>query len=292
MSRQAGLRAERKHLAVQLPSGFAELSYIVYEPPRSRRTVLCLHDFLGNATDFSRLATMLVGHGFRVICPDLPGRGESAYLDPADYNPHTYMVSLVSLVQSTGEHRIAAIGKGWGALLALGLLQTQEASITKLILADLGMPWRLTVDDAIAAAAAGPGFTSLEEARRMLAESIEFKGLPPRQALSLIDGRLRQVSAGYGLDFDPAILTSEATTRFSKVSTAGLLAGLKARTLYLSAGPITPRDRAKLREIASQAPQRTFHFAGDLSRAARIHFSSAHEQLLTFGFLMHRFLPE
>lgn len=277
---------------MQLPSGFAELSYLVHEPPKSRRTVLCLHDFLGNAADFSRLATMLAGHGYRVISPDMPGRGESAYLDPADYNPHTYMVSLISLVQATSDHRIAAIGKGWGALLALGLLQTQEASITKLILADLGMPWRLTVDDTVAAAASGPGFATLEEARRLLAESMEFEGLPPRQALSLIDGRLRQVGTGYGLDFDPALLSSDATRRFSKVSTPGLLAGLKARTLYLSAGPIVMRDRAKLREIASKTPARTFHFAGDMSRAARIHFSSAHEQLLTFGFLMHRFLPE
>lgn len=292
MSPQPGSKAERKRLAVQLPGGFAELSYLVYEPPRSRRTILCLHDFLGNATDFSRFATMLAGHGFRVICPDMPGRGESAYLGPADYNPHTYMLSLLTLLQSTGDHRIAAIGKGWGALLALGLVQTEEASITKLVLADLGMPWRLTVDDSIAAAAGGPGFASLEEARRLLAESMEFKGLSARQALSLIDGRLRQVGTGYGLDFDPAVLTSDATRRFAQVGTPGLLAGLKVKTLYLSAGPIVMRDRAKLREIASKTPARTFHFAGGLSRAARIHFASAHEQLLTFGFLMHRFLPE
>jgi pimeloyl-ACP methyl ester carboxylesterase len=290
MSRQPRLKIERKRLAVQLPSGFAEFSYVVHEPPTSRRTVLCLHDFLGNATDFSRLATMLAGHGFRVISPDMPGRGESAYLDPADYNPHTYMRSLVSLVQSSGDRRIAVIGKGWGALLALGLLQTGEASVTKLVLADLGMPWRLTVDDEIAAAAAGPGFATLGEARRLLAESTEFNGLPPRQALSLIDGRLRQVSGGYGLDFDPAVLSAAATKRFSRVSTPGLLAGLKARTLYLSAGPIVMRDRAKLREIASKTPDRSFSFAGDLSRSGRIQFSSAHEQLLTFGFLMHRFL--
>lgn len=291
MNSQPELKGERKRLAVQLPSGFAELSYIVHEPPKSRRTVLCLHDFLGNATDFNRLATMLVGHGFRVISPDMPGRGESAYLNPADYNPHTYMLSLVSLVQSTGDRRIAAIGKGWGALLALGLLQTQETSVTKLVLADLGMPWRLRVDDAIAAAASGPGFSTLDEARRLLAESTDFKGLPPRQALSLIDGRLRQVGTGYALDFDPALLSSDATKRFSRVSTPGLLIGLKARTLYLSAGPIAMRDRVKLREIVSKTPDRAFNFAGDLSRSARIHFSSAHEQLVTFGFLMHRFLP-
>lgn len=289
MSNGSGLKAERKQLVIQLASGFAELSYVTYEPPKARRTVLCIHDFLGNSADFSRLAVMLAGHGYRVICPDLPGRGQSAYLGAADYNPHTYLVSLLTLAQSLGTKRINVIGKGWGGLLALGLAHMPEVTISRLVIADLGFPWKLQLDDAITQAAAGPGFSSLEQARRLLADSTEFKGLAPRRALALIDGRLRQTDAGYGLDFDPTLLSTEATNRFAKVGTSQLFDGLGARLLYLSAGSIAQRDRLRLRAIMSAAPNRSL--AENLSRAARVHFSSSHELLLTLGFLMSRFLP-
>ena len=123
---------------------------------------------------------MLAGHRFRVVCPDLPGRGESAYLATADYNPHTYMVALLTLSQALGNNRLMVIGKGWGALLALGLARLPELTVSRLVVADLGLPWKLTIDEAVATASQGPGFTSLEEARRVLAGSAEFEGLPRR----------------------------------------------------------------------------------------------------------------
>lgn len=289
MSTGSAPKAERKRLAVQLATGFAELSYVVYEPAKAGRTVLCIPDFLGNSADFSRLAAMLAMHGFKVICPDLPGRGESAYLAVADYNPHTYMVSLLTLAQSFGGTRLSIVGKGWGGLLALGLAQLPELTVSKLVLADLGFPWKLTIDEAVARAAEGPGFASLAEARRLLADSTEFAGLTPQRALPLIDGRLRQSGAGYGLDFDPALLTPEATARFARVRITPLFEGLRAQVLYLAAGSLSQRDRTRLRVVLSAGPNRTH--AENLSRAARLHFTGSHELLLTLGFLVSRTLP-
>jgi len=283
-------KADRRRLAVQLATGFAELSYVVYEPPKAARTVFCIPDFLGNAADFARLATVLSEHGFRVVCPDLPGRGASAYLDVADYNPHTYMVSLLALAQSLGTTRLMVIGKGWGGLLALGMTRLQELTISKLVLADVGFPWRLAIDDAVKDAAGGAVFGSLADARRFLAETSEFTGLTPQRALPLIDGRLRQVDAGYGLDFDPAVLSSDATTRFTNVRITPLFDGLTAQLLYLAAGSLPQRDRARLRMIMAAAPNRSH--AENLSRASRVHFTSSHELLLTLGFLVSRSLPE
>jgi pimeloyl-ACP methyl ester carboxylesterase len=285
----AAPKPERKRLPVHLASGFAELSYAVYEPPKAGRTVLCIPDFLGNSADFSRLATMLSSHGFRVICPDLPGRGASAHLNVADYNPHTYMVSLLTLAQSSGEGRLMVVGKGWGGLLALGLARLPELAISKLVLTDLGFPWKLAIDDTIAKAAGGPVFSTLAEARRLLADSAEFAGLTPARVLPLIDGRLRQIDGGYGFDFDPALLTPAATARFARVRITPLFDGIRAQLLYLSAGSLSQRDRARLRAVLSAGANRTH--AENLSRAARLHFTSAHELLLILGFLMSRSLP-
>lgn len=283
------VKPERKRLVVQLAASFAELSYAVYEPPKAAWTVLCIPDFLGNSADFSRLATMLAAHGLRVVCPDLPGRGASAYLDVADYNPRTYMLSLLAVAQSLGNTKLMVIGKGWGGLLALGLARLPELTVSKLVLADLGFPWKLAIDDTVAKAAEGPGFSSLAEARRLLADSAEFAGLAPQRALPLIDGRLRQTDAGYGLDFDPALLTPEATGRFTRIRITPLFDGVRAQLLYLTAGNLSQRDRTRLRAVMSAAPNRTH--AENLSRAARLHFTSSHELLLTLGFLVSRSLP-
>ncbi len=282
-------KPDRRRLAVPLAAGFAELSYLVYEPQKATRTVICIPDFLGNGADFSRLAVVLSGHGFRVVCPDMPGRGASAYLDVADYNPHTYMVALLALAQSLGTTRLMVIGKGWGGVLALGLTRLQELTVSKLVLADVGFPWRLAVDDAVREAAGGAGFATLADARRFLVDTTEFAGLTPQRALPLIDGRLRQVDGGYGLDFDPALLSPEAAARFANVRITPLFEGLGAQLLYLAAGNLPQRDRARLRTIAAAAPNRSY--AENLSRASRVHFTSSHELLLTLGFLMSRSLP-
>jgi len=289
MSEPTKATVERKRLAIQLESGFAELSYVVHTPPSGGKVVICLSDFLGNSADFTRLATMLVEHGMTVICPDMPGRGESAYLKPSDYNPHSYLLALVTLIGSLGAARVNLVGKGWGALLAVGLAGMPEISVSRILLADLGFPWKLEVDEAVAEAGRGPGFATLDAARQLLAASSEFAGMHPRRMLPLLDGRLRQKGGGYSLDFDPALLSDEAVGRYDKVMTGPLFSGVKARALYMTAGALDERDRKRLREAGFPGPARSL--AENVAASKRVHFTNPHELLLTLGFLTSRSLP-
>ena len=288
MSGETAPTVERKTLAIPLETGFAELSYVVYAPAAGQRVVFCLPDFLGNSADFTRLATMLVTHGMMVVCPEMFGRGASAYLKPSDYNPHSYLLALVTLAGSLGTRRLNLVGKGWGALLAIGLASLPEISVSRLVLADLGFPWKLQVDEAVAEAAKGPGFATLKEARQLLAASAEFEGMNPRRMLPLIDGRLRQAGKGYGLDFDPVLLSEEAS-RFTKMTTGPLFEGVKARTLYMTGGPLGQSERSRLREVGFPGASRSI--AENVAPGKRVHFTSAHELLLTLGFLSSRSLP-
>jgi pimeloyl-ACP methyl ester carboxylesterase len=289
MTDDKSVTSERKRLAVQLESGFAELSYVVHAPPGARRTVICIHDFFGNSADFTRLAAMLAGHGIRLICPDMFGRGESAYLQPAQYNPHSYLLGLLALLGTLGTQRVSIIGKGWGALLALGVAGLPEANVVRLVLADLQFPWRLTVDDTIAGAVRGAALPTLEAARQLVVAGSEFAGVQPSRMLSLIDGRLRQVDGGYRLDFDPALLSEEALARFSQIATDPLFSDIKARILYMTASALGDRERHHLRGVGIPSPTRSF--AESVGLSERIHFTGAHELLLTLGFLTSRFLP-
>jgi pimeloyl-ACP methyl ester carboxylesterase len=61
--------------------------------------IVCVHGLTGNGHDFDFLAPALVEMGYRVIAPDLPGRGRSDFLpDPMDYNYAQYCRDLVGLI--------------------------------------------------------------------------------------------------------------------------------------------------------------------------------------------------
>ena len=76
-----------------LADGFHEMAYVERGDPRAP-AVLCVHGLTRQGRDFDRLAEALATR-FRVICPDLPGRGHSDWLsDPALYQPQTYVTAL------------------------------------------------------------------------------------------------------------------------------------------------------------------------------------------------------
>ncbi len=288
MSETERPRYERRTLALQLAGGFAELVWRHYEPQKARRTVLCIHDFLGNSKDFGELASMLVGHGYRVVCPDLPGRGESAYLtDPAAYNPHTYVVAVLTLMQTLAQRRISVIGKGWGAMLAIALGHLPEVTVSRIVAADLPPTWQPRVASELIAAAQDGGFPTLEAARATFQGTEEFAGPYAAFNLPIIDGRLQRTATGLAPAFDPALLATEVLKR--RVSTRRIYEGLKSRLLYLSANAIGENHRERLRELVLGGPNRAY--ADSLAPGGRIHFNTGHQLLLTYGFLESGYTP-
>jgi len=64
------------------PQGFHKIVYSEWGDPDNPRVVICAHGLTRNRHDFDWLAESLSKH-FRVVCPDIVGRGQSDYLhDP------------------------------------------------------------------------------------------------------------------------------------------------------------------------------------------------------------------
>src|SRR5690348_13567726 len=82
-------------------------------------TVLCLPGLTRNSRDFETLAPHLAAR-YRVVCPDLRGRGLSAR-DPQwrNYHPGTYIADLQRLLQALDLERVAIIGTSLGGLLGM-----------------------------------------------------------------------------------------------------------------------------------------------------------------------------
>ena len=120
-----------------------ELHYRDYAGPdlpggADRPVVLCLHGLTRNARDFAALAEALAGQ-WRVIVPDLRGRGDSGYAkDSATYNPLQYVEDLGELFAQAGIGRFVAVGTSLGGLLTLIMAMAGEQRIAGAVINDVG----------------------------------------------------------------------------------------------------------------------------------------------------------
>ena len=103
-----------------------------------RPALLCLPGLTRNARDFAPLAERLAGH-WRLICPDLRGRAESAYAkDPMSYVPLTYLQDLERLLADLALTRFVVVGTSLGGIIAMLMAATRPDRLAGVVLNDVG----------------------------------------------------------------------------------------------------------------------------------------------------------
>ncbi len=105
---------------------------------KARPPVICMHGLTRNSRDFAGLAERLAGE-WRVIVPDMRGRGESDYADDSStYNPLVYVEDVLALLEQEGIGRFVAIGTSMGGLMTMMLATMNPDRIAGAILNDIG----------------------------------------------------------------------------------------------------------------------------------------------------------
>jgi len=125
------------HSVLYLLSGrFHRMAYTAWGDPTAP-VVLCVHGLTRNGRDFDALAEALSDR-FRVICPDLPGRGASDWLpDPMLYQAQHYVTALGHLLAAIGKD-VAWIGTSLGGICGMVAPAAPNAPLSKLVLNDVG----------------------------------------------------------------------------------------------------------------------------------------------------------
>ncbi|MGE0419024.1 MAG: alpha/beta fold hydrolase [Acetobacteraceae bacterium] len=119
-----------------LAGTFHRMAYTAWGDPAAP-VVLCVHGLTRNGRDFDPLAESLSDR-FHVICPDLPGRGQSDWLpDPSFYQAQHYVTALAHLLAAIGRP-LAWIGTSLGGICGMLIAATAGNPITRLVLNDLG----------------------------------------------------------------------------------------------------------------------------------------------------------
>ena len=188
--------------------GFHEVVYREWGHPESSRAVVCVHGLTRNGRDFDTLGAALADR-FRLLCPDMPGRGESEWLpDANDYVFPTYLSTLTAMLAHARVERIAWVGTSMGGLLGMIVAAQRSSPVERLVVNDIGP----VIEPAALARIAGyvglnPSFESFAALEAHIREvSAPFGPLADLQWRDLARTTSRQTADGrWRLNYDPGI---------------------------------------------------------------------------------------
>ncbi len=193
------------------PVGFHQMAYVEWGDPANPRVLVCVHGLTRCGRDFDLLAEALSDR-YRVVCPDVVGRGRSDWLrDPQHYAIPQYVQDMVALLARLDVAQVDWLGTSMGGMIGMALAAQPSADpgpIRKLILNDVG-----PVIAAGALARIGeylatpPNFASPEEAERYIRTiAAPFGKLTDVQWRHLTTHVIKSGPAGrFQLRYDPGI---------------------------------------------------------------------------------------
>jgi len=188
--------------------GFHRLHYLEWDALADQPTVVCVHGLTRNARDFDTLAATLQTE-FRVICPDVAGRGQSDWLASADdYGLAQYVADMTALIARLNVEHVDWVGTSMGGLIGMILASQPGTPIRRLILNDAGTYIAQSAMQRIAEyVGEDPRFADLPEAEAYLRKvHAPFGRLSDDAWRHMAEHSTRRLEdGGYRLHYDPAI---------------------------------------------------------------------------------------
>jgi pimeloyl-ACP methyl ester carboxylesterase len=131
-----------KSVQCSSPAGLHRMAYKEWGDPANPRVLVCVHGVTRVGGDFDALAASMSDR-YRVVCPDVAGRGRSDRLrDPDHYVIPQYvadMVTLIARVTANGaDEAVHWVGTSMGGLIGMVLASFENSPIRRLVLNDIG----------------------------------------------------------------------------------------------------------------------------------------------------------
>jgi pimeloyl-ACP methyl ester carboxylesterase len=195
------------HVQCLAAGGLHRMAYWEWGDRANPRVLVCVHGLSRQGRDFDTLARSLCEH-YRVVCPDVAGRGQSDWLaDPAGYQIPAYVADMVTLLARLDARELHWVGTSMGGLIGLALASLAGTPIGKLVLNDVGPTIQLEAIARIATYLGLPQrWRSIDEAADyMLGISKGFGAHSPEQWLALTRPMLKAQGDFFVPHYDPAI---------------------------------------------------------------------------------------
>ena len=207
---QPGLGVVRRQRRVQCASGAGlhRLAYLEWGDARNPEVLVCVHGLTRCARDFDNLSRALCER-YRVVCPDVAGRGDSDWLaDPMLYVIPQYVQDMVTLIARLDVERVHWVGTSLGGLIGMALAAQKDSPVSRLVLNDAGPVIAKAALERIGQyLGAAPSFPSIEAAEKVIrATAAPFGSHTDAEWRFLTEVVLRKNADGsYRFHYDPKI---------------------------------------------------------------------------------------
>ncbi len=135
---QSKLSPVQRRVQCASPAGLHRIAYLEWGEPDNPQVLVCVHGLTRCARDFNNLARALSDR-YRVVCPDVAGRGDSDWLaDPMLYANPQYVADMVTLIARLDVEQVHWVGTSMGGLIGMALASQKDSPVTKLVLNDAG----------------------------------------------------------------------------------------------------------------------------------------------------------
>jgi pimeloyl-ACP methyl ester carboxylesterase len=132
------LNPVQRHVQCASPAGLHRIAYLEWGRADNPEVLVCVHGLTRCARDFDNLARAMSDR-YRVVCPDVAGRGGSDWLaDPMLYQVPQYVADMVTLVARLDVERVHWVGTSMGGLIGMALAAQKSTPVSKLVMNDAG----------------------------------------------------------------------------------------------------------------------------------------------------------
>ncbi len=225
-----------RQLACLGPSGFHRVAYREWPGPTGAPTLVCVHGLSRNGRDFDDLARAMSDR-YRVVCPDMAGRGRSEWLaNPAEYAFPTYLSDCAALIARLDVESVDWLGTSMGALIGMLLAARPGAPIRRLVLNDTGAVVSKEGLNRIGAyLGSGESFDFLEAMEASVRRNnAAYGALTDAQWRKLTEDGARRLPDGrYAFNYDPRIGDPLKAGPVEDVDLWGVYDAIRCPTLVL-----------------------------------------------------------
>ena len=256
------IEMRESHVQCAHPGGLHRVHYTEWGDPDNPNVVMCVHGLTRNGRDFDFLAERLCGE-FRVVCPDVVGRGSSEWLgDPAHYTIPQYVNDMVSLVARLKVETLAWVGTSMGGLMGMALASLPQTPITRLVMNDVGPVIEAEAIERIGEyVGRAPRFGTIDEAEGFIrALCAPFGPLTDAQWRHITLHALRERAGGYEMRYDPRIGEAfRGEGRPGRVDLWPMFDAIQCPTLVLRGGDSDLLSVATFKQMAERGPRVSTH---------------------------------